>query len=179
MKPSEIVHVVMFDYGEMTRDAIVAACAELPKKQLRWLGAHHPDNATRRLFFEMTGVAIGKDTVLNSNLVVSDGYASLLRIGDRVAISPNVTMVCESAPNHSRLAAVPYVRDRLVCRRPIAIEDDAWIGAGAVILPGVTVGRGAIVGAGAVVCDDVPAGTIVAGVPARVIRRLEEAVPPA
>jgi acetyltransferase-like isoleucine patch superfamily enzyme len=54
---------------------------------------------------------------------------------------------------------------------PIILEDGAWIGAGAIILPGVTVGTRAVVGAGSVVVKDVPAGSIVAGNPARVLRR--------
>jgi acetyltransferase-like isoleucine patch superfamily enzyme len=52
---------------------------------------------------------------------------------------------------------------------PITIEDDAWIGAGAIVLPGVTVGRGAVVAAGAVVTKDVESFTIVGGVPSVVI----------
>jgi acetyltransferase-like isoleucine patch superfamily enzyme len=69
----------------------------------------------------------------------------------------------------------PEVRARMVKRAPIIIGDDAWLGAGAVILPGVTIGNGAIVGAGAVVRDDVPPMTVVAGVPARPIRTLDPA----
>ena len=53
--------------------------------------------------------------------------------------------------------------------RPVTIEDDVWIGHGATVLKGVRIGRGSIVAAGAVVVDDVPAGTIVGGVPARPI----------
>ena len=59
---------------------------------------------------------------------------------------------------------------RTVVTRSIHIEEDAWIGAHAVILPGVTVGRGAVVGAGSVVTHDVPPYAIVAGVPARILR---------
>ena len=54
---------------------------------------------------------------------------------------------------------------------PVVIEDDVLIGANAVVLEGVRVGRGAVVAAGAVVVEDVPAGTVVAGVPARVIKQ--------
>jgi acetyltransferase-like isoleucine patch superfamily enzyme len=54
----------------------------------------------------------------------------------------------------------------------VTIEDDAWIGSGAVILPGVRIGRGAVVGANSVVTEDVPPLTVVAGLPARPIRQL-------
>lgn len=55
---------------------------------------------------------------------------------------------------------------------PIVVEDDVWIGPAAVITQGVTIGAGAVVAAGAVVTRDVPAGTVVAGVPARVIKQI-------
>ncbi|MGH9270655.1 MAG: acyltransferase, partial [Ilumatobacteraceae bacterium] len=57
--------------------------------------------------------------------------------------------------------------------QPIVIEDGAWIGARSLVLRGVTIGRGAVVGAGSVVVHDVPANAVVAGVPARVLRSLE------
>jgi maltose O-acetyltransferase len=58
--------------------------------------------------------------------------------------------------------------------KSIVIEDNVWIGGGAILLPGVRVGRNAVVGAGAVVTHTVPANTIVAGNPARVIREIEQ-----
>src|SRR5690606_38545488 len=88
-------------------------------------------------------------------------------LGDRVSIATNVTLVASSHPNASRIRDVAPVR-----RAPVVIEDDAWIGAGAVILPGVRVGRGAIVGALALVSGDVEPLQIVAGQPAREIGRV-------
>ena len=87
-------------------------------------------------------------------------------------IAAGVMLIADAAPNNSRLAEVPYVRDRLIVEKEVIVEDDAWIGAAAIILPGVVVGRGAIVGAGAVVTRSVPPGTIVAGVPAKEVRKM-------
>jgi acetyltransferase-like isoleucine patch superfamily enzyme len=81
-----------------------------------------------------------------------------LRIGDRVVINRGV---CILTSGH--VAAHPNWRQY---HRPVVIEDYAWIAMRAVILPGVTIGRGAVVGAGAVVREDVPAYAIVAGNPA-------------
>jgi len=58
--------------------------------------------------------------------------------------------------------------------KPIVIEDNVWLGGGAILLPGVRIGRNAVVGAGAVVTRSVPANTVVAGNPARVIREIEQ-----
>jgi acetyltransferase-like isoleucine patch superfamily enzyme len=172
MKMHETVQTIMFDYEGMTREQLVELCQGIPRKLLRWLGANHPDMRTRRVFFELTNVTIGEGAIINQNLIVSDGYAPLLTIGDRVALSPNVTIICESEPNNSRLVEVGYVAEVLVCKKPVTIGDDAWVGANVVILPGVTIGAMSIVGAGAVVTHDVPPRTVVAGVPARVIRTL-------
>ncbi|HOA81763.1 MAG TPA: DapH/DapD/GlmU-related protein, partial [Defluviitaleaceae bacterium] len=60
-----------------------------------------------------------------------------------------------------------YVKNKLIKAQEIVIEDDAWIGAGAIILPGVRIGRGAVIGAGAVVTRDIPEYSIAVGVPAK------------
>ena len=176
MKNSEILPVLMFDYETMSREQIIAASQHLPCKMLRWLGAHHPDNQTRRIFFELTNVDIGEGTVINLNFVVSDGYKPLLKIGKRVAVSPNVTVICDSSPNNSCLQEEVYVRSRLIVANPVVIEDDVWIGSNVVILPGVTLGQGAIIGSGAVVTRSVTPWTIAVGIPAREIRTLRKRV---
>jgi len=166
MKISEIVNSVLFDYQSIPEAEIEQMVQGLQPKMLRWLGAHHPDNRTRKIFFRLTNITIGADTVINQNFIVSDNYLPLLKIGDRVAVSPNVTVVCASAPNNSLLGENPYVKETLIVEKEVSIGDDVWIGAGAIILPGVTIGNRAIIGAGAVVSKNVGENSIFAGVPA-------------
>ncbi|MCP3976828.1 MAG: acyltransferase, partial [bacterium] len=151
MRTSEVVNTLMFDYPTLDEREIAEHARTLTPKLLRWIGAHHPDNRTRKVFFRLTGVAIGSGTVINGNFLVSDNYNPLLTIGNRVSIAANVTIICVSAPNNSNLASMPHVADNLICERPVRVGDDAWIGVNAVVLPGVDVGAGSIVGAGAVV----------------------------
>ena len=88
-------------------------------------------------------------------------------IGDRVLIAAGAVISSREHP-----AALP--RFGVTADAPVVIEDDVWIGAGAIVLPGVTIGRGAIVGAGAVVTAAVAPLTIVGGVPARPIGTVPE-----
>jgi acetyltransferase-like isoleucine patch superfamily enzyme len=106
-----------------------------------------------------------------------------LRIGDRVFLNTGVFVSCVheiTIGNDVAIANDAYLTDsdshgvegRKVREAPIRIGDGAWIGARAIILPGVTIGARALVAAGAVVTRDVPNDTLVGGNPARVIREL-------
>lgn len=125
--------------------------------------------AWRLKLLRWCGFEIGRDVYIADGLMIVEELAERgnVTIGDRVSFAPRVTLVTSSHPNRSLIAPVAPV-----ARGPIVIEDDAWIGAGAVILPGVRIGRGAVVGAQSVVTGDVPPLTIVAGQPAREVRRL-------
>ncbi len=90
-----------------------------------------------------------------------------LAIGARCAIAAGVIVYTQT--NQFDAAPLAPIVEQPVRYAPVGIGDDVWIGARAVILPGVTIGDHAVIAAGAVVREDVPAWTIVAGVPARVI----------
>ena len=107
-------------------------------------------------------IVIGKNVYINSNfLAMARGG---ITIEDDVQIAGNVSVLSN---NHD-----PYERMLLTCK-PVRIKQRAWIGAGATILPGVTVGKYAIVGAGSVVTRDVPDYSVVVGNPARVVKELD------
>ena len=107
---------------------------------------------------------IGENVRLNYG--VSIGAMKSIRIGDRVRIGPYVMLI--DTEFHDA-----YDREKMPPPRPIVIEDDVWIAAKAAVMPGVTIGRGSIVGTSSVVTADVPAFSVVAGIPARVVRRLD------
>lgn len=89
-----------------------------------------------------------------------------IRIGDNCLLGPRVSLY---TVNHPLEAAAR--RTGIERGRPIRIGDDVWVGGGAIVVPGVTVGDGAVIAAGSVVTRDVPAGALVGGNPARVIRQ--------
>jgi acetyltransferase-like isoleucine patch superfamily enzyme len=119
------------------------------------------------------GIRIGRDCLISEfNVLRGQGG---ITIGDRVYTSPLVQL---AAVNHvfsdpSR----PFIEQGITAQG-IVIEDDVWIGAGAIVTDGVRIGRGAVVAAGAVVIHDVPAHTVVAGVPARVVKTITGDEPP-
>lgn len=108
---------------------------------------------------------IGSRTFINFGLVALD--VARITIGDDVQFGPNVQLLTPTHPTDAELR-----RAKWEAASPITIGDNAWIGGGAIVLPGVTIGENTIVGAGAVVTKDVPPNTLAVGNPARVIRSL-------
>ncbi len=113
-------------------------------------------------------VFIGRYFYANYNLTILDHMP--ITIGNNVLIGPNV--VLSSASHNPDYRIRNKDNDMDITGAPVVIEDNVWIGANVVVMPGVTIGRHSIVGAGSVVNKDVPADTVVAGVPARVIKKL-------
>ncbi|MEA2425941.1 MAG: maltose O-acetyltransferase [Thermoleophilaceae bacterium] len=108
-------------------------------------------------------IHLGADVFLNFNCVILDVVA--VTIGDRVQIAPGVQILAADHPTDPDLR-----RTGVESGRPVCIEADAWIGAGAILCPGVTVGAGSVIGAGSVVTRDVPPGVVAVGNPCRVVR---------
>lgn len=140
------------------------------KRLLKLLAKHTPGYNARCRLLRMAGYKIGGRVYIGEDLIIVDELddRAMVRIGDRVAIAPRVTLVVSSHPNFSRIR--PFVK---CVHGYIEIGDDAWIGTGCIILPDVRIGKGAVVGAGSVVTKDVPDFAVVAGVPAKPIKKLD------
>ena len=116
-----------------------------------------------------SGISIGRDSLIGEYTVIR-GQGGVT-IGDRVYTSPMVQIVAVNHVFENRY--LPFTAQGITAEG-IVIDDDVWIGSGAIITDGVHVHQGAVIGAGAVVTHDVPAHTVVAGSPARQIRVLGE-----
>jgi acetyltransferase-like isoleucine patch superfamily enzyme len=109
---------------------------------------------------------VGRNVFVNQNCTFYD--LGGLDIADEVMIGPNVSLITSGHP------LAPSRRRDFVTARPIVIERNVWIAAGAIVIGGVTVGENAVVAAGSVVTRDVPANSLVGGNPARIIRSIAE-----
>jgi len=141
-------------------------------------------------FPSAAGISIGDETMLERNVVLSTGPVpgAMIKLGNRVSVGNGTVMVGHASIEIGDavmigplcyITAGTHIFDRTntamldqgIRGHGVRIEDDVWIGAGVVILDKVTIHKGAIIGAGAVVTRDVPAGAIVGGVPARLIKQ--------
>lgn len=145
----------------------------------------------RRELLRLAGLGLyGKVVILGPVTIVPVGGGKNIRIGDRTFLNSNVRFASRGgitigsfvqiAANVSFETASHAItfepgRARENTYAAIVVEDHVWIGSSAIILPGVTIGRGAVVAAGAVVHRDVEPGTVVGGVPARFIRAVDDA----
>lgn len=110
---------------------------------------------------------LGSGVYANSNLtLVDDGH---IYVADKVMIGPNVTITTAGHPIDPDLRArgLQYNKD-------IRIGENAWIGAGVIILPGVSIGKNAVIGAGSIVTHDIPDNVVAVGNPCRVLREVSE-----
>ena len=147
-------------YGDKREDEYIRKC----------FGAIGKQPVVTQPFFANWGgkhVHFGKHVYANFNLTLVDD--THIYVGDHTMIAPNVTIATAAHPlsAEEREKGMQY-------NLPVKIGKRCWIGAGAIILPGVTVGDDTVIGAGSVVTKDIPSGVVAVGNPCRVIKTLEK-----
>ena len=138
--------------------------------------ANNPHNGTSvRNMFPIENVSVGNNTYGEIGILIFNKEYQL-HIGNYCSIGPNVQFLLSADHYLNRISTFPFKTKMLdeemegIGKGDIVIEDDVWIGYGAIILSGVHIGQGAVVSAGAVVTHDVEPYSIVGGVPAQIIR---------
>ncbi len=126
-----------------------------------------PFNGIRVKMQRMRGVTIGDMVHIGPLVTIDDVYPNFVIIEDGVSVAGQNFILTHNKPltYHKNLSEAFLA--------PVRIKKNAWIGIGAIILPGITIGEGAIVASGAVVTKDVPPNVMVGGVPAKIIREFE------
>ncbi|GAB7016034.1 hypothetical protein JCM10550A_14020 [Methanogenium cariaci] len=142
----------------------------LVKGFLHILAMNVPNDRLRNTFYRWRGTTIGDHVGIGHGVFIEESRPYLIEIEDGVNIGPRAVIVAHDSSYHCINPEYPITFGRVTIRK------NGYIGAKAVILPGITIGEGSIVAAGAVVTKDVAPGDIVAGVPAKVITTVEEAM---
>lgn len=114
-----------------------------------------------------SNITLGERVFMNFNCVILD--VAPVRIGARVLLAPGVQIYAATHP-----LSAPVRASGLEYGRAIEIGDDAWIGGGSIVCPGVHIGARAVIGAGSVVTRDIPDGVLAVGNPCRVVRELAD-----
>jgi len=143
----------------------------IKKRLLKFIAKNIPTGQRfRRKCLIMAGYEIGEKTYIAEDLIIIDepDDKGRVKIGNRVTIAERVTLIISSYPNFSKIR--PFVKD---LHGYIEIDDDAWLGTGCIIMPNIKIGKGAVIGAGAVVTRNVPDFTVVVGIPAKPLKKLD------
>ena len=141
---------------------------KLLKKMFREVGENAYIEPPFHANFGGSNVILGKNFYANFNLVLVDD--GLITIGDNVMIGPNVVIATALHPLKAKERNSECNQKNL----PVTIGNNVWIASSVTILPGVTIGDNAVIAAGAVVTKDVPANAMVAGIPAKIIKMIEQ-----
>lgn len=126
-------------------------------------------------YFPLDNVVVGNMTYGSIHAICFDASKESLKIGNYCSIADEVVFLLGGGHRLDTLSTYPF-RSKFFSevqastKGPIVVEDDVWIGYGATILSGVTLGKGCVVGARALVCSDVPPYSVVVGVPAKIIK---------
>lgn len=157
---------LLYDYN-MTRPGEGTKRAELLREMFADIGENCYIEPPLHANMGGHHVHFGKNIYANYNLTLVDD--THIYVGDYTMFGPNVTIASAAHPIDPKLREELYQYNR-----PVHIGRNCWIGAGAVVVPGVTIGDNTVIGAGSVVTKDIPANVVAVGNPCRVLREIGE-----
>jgi len=166
-RPRWFIRLLAPLYQHRGRHAIIhhSVRMDTPPYRKFWLGDYSVVESFACINNAVGDVIIGNHTRIGlHNTIIGP-----VTIGSHVNLAQGITI---TALNHNFDDSEKRIDQQGISTKEVVLEDDIWVGANAVILPGVTIGKHAVVAAGAIVTKDVPPHSLVAGVPAKVIRRI-------
>lgn len=175
------IHLSPVKYGQITLGYLIYKAFRLWKNELLHKLARNsvflipaPLSARflRPILHRARGVAIGKDVFIGLEVMFDSVYPERIKIGDGCIITNRVQLLAHNRNLHGYKPGI-MIKDIGYIVADVILEDNVVIGIDSIILPGVRIGSGAIVAAGAVVTHDVEPFTMVAGVPAKLIKRFD------
>jgi acetyltransferase-like isoleucine patch superfamily enzyme len=131
---------------------------------LHWLAMNFPIYKARIIFYRLRGTKIGKNVSIAHQVFLEEGHPELITIKDLTDIGPRVMVITHDTILSHLDPTMPVIRTK-----EVIIGTNCYIGAGTIILPGVTIGDNSIIGAGAVVTKSIPPGSVAMGIPAKVV----------
>lgn len=171
MKREQLEFIDQFIYDFLYNHADI-----MPKRLGKLIELYYTDARIRKRYSHFIGLEMGEGTFANLGLnIVPNDNAICVHIGKNVSIAPNVTFLGGTEPNNGKeIRKIPHIVQKNIYYKDIYVEDEAWLGTGCIIFPGITIGKCAVIGAGSVVMKDVEDYAVYAGAPAKRIRILQE-----
>ena len=144
---------------------------DMPRRFGKMIAMYYGDARVRKAYSHYIGVEMGEGTFANLGMtIVPNDHPICVHIGKNVSIAPNVTFLGGTEPNNGvEIKKYKRIASKNSYYLDIDVGDEAWLGAGVIIFPGIKIGKCAVIGAGSVVMQDVPDYTIVVGTPAKKI----------
>lgn len=127
----------------------------------------------RPIFMRKMGCHVGRGCFIGDHVRIDQGYANLITLEDNVSVASGTRLLCHQRDFKDYYVGSDYMQLGYIVK-PIVLKRGCLIGMESFVMPGVTVGEGAIVGAGSLVTKDIPAWTIASGRPAKVVRNIPE-----
>lgn len=147
----------------------------MPKRFGKLIALYYTDARIRKKYSKYIGLEMGEGTYANLGLsVVPNDNDICVHIGKNVSIAPNVTFLGGTEPNNGvAIRELKYIREHHIYYKDITIADEVWLGTGAIIFPGIKIGKCSVIGAGSIVMEDVEPYSIYAGIPAKKVRTIK------